>query len=122
MLLDTQPVFSVTLIAVESRNLVMRGNNDAPRSRVAREHLAAAIIGFDRRLEVDCLNIQNLAGRCHASYIIIADTGVTFNLVDNRRKRCKPPCKKWSFWVGNCQHNALTSPSTLYPSEMKVQF
>jgi hypothetical protein len=74
----------------------MRGNNDAPRSRVAREHLAAAIIGFDRRLEVDCLNIQNLAGRCHASYIIIADTGVTFNLVDNRRKRCKPPCKKWT--------------------------
>ena len=43
----------------------MGRNDDAPRVRIPREHLATAIIGFDRRLHVDCLNVENLAGKCH---------------------------------------------------------
>jgi hypothetical protein len=57
MLLDAQPVFSVTFIAVKSWDSVMRWNNDAPCVTIPGEHLAAPIIGFDRRLHIDCLNI-----------------------------------------------------------------
>jgi hypothetical protein len=40
---------------------------------------------------------------------------------DNRRRQRKLFWNRWSCWVGKWQHNALTSPSMLSCSEMKIQ-
>ena len=63
--LNAQPVVGVALVAVQRRDLPVRGDFDALDVRVAREDFASPLELRDRRLEIDLLDINQVARKRH---------------------------------------------------------